>query len=99
MSKNKSTAASKALSPFIEMLLGTLTTALSQIGESKLEVVLQQLHDKNATSYDRVIDAGRLLVKTLKPFIDKSGTQIDDAILTSLGNAIEVSAKANTKVS
>jgi len=81
--------------PFLEFLLGTVTGALTSIGESKLEDVLQQLHDSNPDDYKAAISGGNALVKHLQPLVQKSATKIDDAVLSAIGQAVATSAEKN----
>lgn len=78
-----------------EILLSTLTATLETVGESKFIDVLQELHDKNPDQYKAVVIAGHGMVTTLLPFVTKTGTKIDDAILNALGEAIKTSADMN----
>lgn len=80
---------------FLELLLGTVTGALTTVGESKLEEALQKLHDQDPESYKVALSAGKLFVSKIKPLVEKSATKIDDAVLSALGQAIDDSAKAN----
>lgn len=83
------------MSAFTEFLLSTLSGALTTVGESKLEEVLQQLHDKDPIQYEAAIKGGNALVIALLPCVAKTGTKIDDAIVNALADAIKVSASAN----
>ncbi len=78
-----------------ELLLSMFTGALENVGETKLEKLLQDLHDKNALEYEIAIKGGHLLVNALLPIVTKTGTKIDDAIIKALAEAIQVSAEAN----
>lgn len=83
------------MSAFSDFLLNTLSGALTTIGESKLEQVLQQLHDKDKAQYEAAIRGGHALVLALLPVVVKTGTKIDDAIINALDDAIKVSASVN----
>ncbi len=83
------------MSAFTEFLINTLSGALTTIGESKLEQVLQQLHDKNPAEYEAAIRGGHALVVALLPLTQKTGTKIDDAFINALEDALNVSAAAN----
>ncbi len=78
-----------------EFLLSLFTGTLENVGETKLEALLQDLHDKHPDQYEVAIKGGRLLVKALLPIAAKTGTKIDDAIVKALAEAIEDSAAAN----
>lgn len=83
------------MSAFTDFLLGTLTGALQTVGESKLEALLQDLHDSNPADYAGAITGGHALVKHLLPLVAKSSNKIDDAIVNALDEAINASAAAN----
>lgn len=78
-----------------QFFLNLVAGAFADAGESKLEEVLQKLHDTNPGQYKVAILAGRELVKALQPLVDKTPNGIDDAFLKALGEAVEDSAKAN----
>lgn len=83
------------MSAFTDFLLNALSGTLATLGESKLEEVLQQLHDKDKVQYEAAIRGGHSLVLALLPIVVKTGTKIDDAIVNALDDAIKVSALAN----
>lgn len=87
-----------ASNAFTDFLINSLTGALQTVGESKLQELLQDLHDSNITDYEATIAAGRALLLHLAPLVAKSKTKVDDAIVGALNDAIEASAKANTVV-
>lgn len=72
-----------------------MSGAFAEAGESKLEEVLQSLHDKHPDQWKAAIHGGRALVNGLKPIVEKSVNKIDDAFLDALSGAIEDSAKSN----
>jgi len=80
-------------------LLELLSGALASIGESKLVEVLQTLHDNDKTpgktDYRSVILGGYSFVVGISKLTDSTKTKIDDAIVSSLKEAIETSAAAN----
>jgi hypothetical protein len=77
------------------IVAGLFSGVFAEAAESKLEDVLQELHDKDKDEYLAVVHAGRVLVKKLAPVVEKSGTKIDDALLKALGEAIADSAEKN----
>ena len=78
-----------------ELLFNLFSSSLETIGESKLEEILQKLHDKNPGQYKVAILGGLQLVLALEPLVLTTGTKIDDAIVKALKEAINVSAKSN----
>ena len=76
-------------------LLNILSSSLETLGESKLEEVLQQLHDKDKVQYEAAVRGGHALVLALLPVVVKTGTKIDDAIVNALDEAIKKSASDN----
>ena len=80
---------------FGEFLLGTLTGVLQTVGESKLEEILQDLHDSNLEDWQAAIEGGEALIKHLLPLVAKSKSKIDDAIVTALSEALQASKDAN----
>ena len=87
--------AATAPSAFIQFLIATLTGAIESVGESKLEQVLQQLHDSDVESYKAAIFGGHALVTKLGALVAKSTNKIDDAVLGAIDQAINASAKTN----
>lgn len=87
------------MSPIFKALFKTLLEGGAEIvetvAESKLVEVLQHLHDTNPDAYKAAIHGGNALVKALKPITDGTATQLDDAVIDSLHNAIATSAAAN----
>lgn len=75
-----------------EVILSVFTGALENIGETKLEEVLDQLYAKDPVQYGAAIQCGHALVTILTPIVEKTGTKIDDAIVAALKNAIETSS-------
>lgn len=84
-----------ASNAFTDFLLNSLTGALQTVGESKLQDLLQDLHDSNLDDYKATIAAGVALLKHLTPLVEKSKSKIDDAIVGALQDAIKMSAKMN----
>lgn len=78
-----------------ELILSLLTGAIESVGETKLEAVLQKLHDNNPEQYEAAVKGGNALVIALTPLVEGTGTKIDDAIVKGLGDAIKDSAAAN----
>lgn len=78
-----------------EFLLNLLSGALESVGESKLEEILQKLHDTNLAQWKAAIYGGYALVNTLQPLVSSTGTKIDDAFLSAIGDAIRDNAAAN----
>ena len=83
------------MSAFTDFLINSLSGALETIGETKLEQVLQQLHDKNPVQYEAAVRGGHALVLALQPIVLKTGTKIDDAIVAALDEALTKSAANN----
>lgn len=83
------------MSALSEFLLGTLSGALETVGESKLEAILQDLHDSNLEDWEAAIQGGEALIKHLLPLVTKSKSKIDDAILNALSEALDASKAAN----
>ena len=83
------------MSKFTDFLINSLSSTLETLGESKLEEVLQQLHNKDKVQYEAAIRRGHVLVLALIPVVEKTGTKIDDAIVNALNEAINDSAEAN----
>lgn len=83
------------MSAFTDFLFNAFSGALTTVGESKLEEVLQQLHTKDPKEYEAAIRGGNALVIALAPCVAKTGTKIDDAIVNALADAIKVSASMN----
>lgn len=83
------------MSAFTDFLLGTLTGALETVGESKLEVTLQDLHDSNLADYEAAINGLHAGVVHLLPLVAKSANKIDDAIVKALNEAVNASAETN----
>lgn len=82
-----------------ELLFKLFSGAIENVGESKLEEVLQKLHDNDETEgktkYVAALRGGYALVQALQPLVDSSKTQIDDVVLSAIGDAIRDSALAN----
>lgn len=80
-------------------LLELLSGALASIGESKLVEVLQLLHDNDKTpdksKYHSVILGGYSFCVGISSLTDSTKSKIDDAIVGSIKEAIETSAKTN----
>lgn len=79
----------------LELLAGTLT----EVGESKLVEVLQQLHDKDTTEdksdYISVLQGGLSFTTGISKLTNKTKTKLDDALVNAIKEAIETSAKNN----
>lgn len=83
------------MSAFSDFIVGLLKNSIESVGESKLEDVLQKLHDKNVDDYKAAIFAGNTLVKHLDPVVAESANKIDDALLGAVKEAVEKSAAVN----
>ena len=83
------------MSAFKEYLVNAMTDSIATIGESKMEAVLQTLHDKNPEAHKAVIEAGKLIVEHLQPIVLSTKTTIDDMALSIIWDAVRASAKAN----
>lgn len=83
------------MSAFTDFLINTLSSSLETIGESKLEQLLQTLHDKHEDQYKAAIYGGVALVNALLPLTKTSATKIDDAIVQALDEALKLSANNN----
>lgn len=79
----------------LDFLVNLFSAALQTAGESKLEEILQDLHDSNPADYKAAVTGGHALVKHLKPLVLASKTKIDNAIVDALDDAINTSAAAN----
>jgi hypothetical protein len=86
------------MSAFTDFLINTLSSSLETIGESKLDELLQTLHDKHPDQYEAAIFGGVALVNALLPLTKTSATKIDDAIVQALDEALKASATANQLV-
>lgn len=78
-----------------ELLLNSLTGTLAEIGEQKLEEVLQKLHDTKPELYKTTLKAGLVFCDAIQLLVDKSKSKIDDAVIAGIRAAIVVSAEAN----
>lgn len=78
-----------------ETLFKMFAGMLEQVGESKLEEVLQQLHDSDETRYNQAVVGGWALVSALEPLVEKTKTSIDDMLVNGIKDAISASAKTN----
>lgn len=76
---------------FLNLISGTIEGA----GESKLEELLQQLHDKHPDQYKAAVFGGIALANAVKPLAEKSPNKIDDAFVSALNDACRDSAAAN----
>lgn len=77
-------------------ILEAFANKLEEIGESKLEEILQKVHDEDgAEEYKAAIYGGHVFVQKLKKFADKTKTKIDNAILDSIDESIHDSAAKN----
>lgn len=80
-------------------LLELLAGSLAEVGESKLVEVLQELHDKDKTEdksdYKSVLLGGLSFVTGISKLTSKTKSKLDDALVSSIKDAIEASAKAN----
>jgi hypothetical protein len=78
-----------------ELLANLLAGVLESVGESKLEDALQLLHDKHPEQWQVAVRGGYSLVTALQPFAASTANKIDDAVLKSLGEALQASATKN----
>lgn len=80
-------------------LLELLAGSLAEVGEVKLVEVLQELHDKDKTEdksdYKSVLLGGMSFATGISKLTSKTKTKLDDAIVGSIKDAIEASAKNN----
>lgn len=83
--------------PLVDFLVNSFSGALQTVGESKLEDILQDLHDSNLADYEAAIAGGTALIAHIEPFVVKSKTKIDDAIVAALKDAIAKSSATNSK--
>lgn len=83
------------MSAFSNFFVNLFSGTIAEAGESKLVEVLQQLHDSDLESYKAAIYGGQALVSKLSPVVAGTGTEIDDAILQAISEAIETSAADN----
>ncbi len=81
-----------------EALLALFATAFETIGETKLELILQKLHDKDVVKYTAALKGGMALITAMQPFIDESKTPIDNLFCSALSEAIQISAKNNNVI-
>lgn len=79
-----------------EIIIAALTPALETIGESKLEALLQNIHDKNPTMFATRLQGAHSLFVELQSEAATSKTPIDDAVAGAVVEAIEASAKTNS---
>lgn len=63
--------------------------------ESKLDAILQDLHDSNLDDYKAAIAGGSAFIKHLQPLAAKTATTLDDEILADLQSIIATSAAKN----
>lgn len=78
---------------FLELILGTVTGALTTVGKSKFGEVLDQLHKDDPTGHKAALAAGKLFVEKLQPLVQKTATNIDDAVLNAIDEAVTENAK------
>lgn len=71
-----------------ELLLQTLLPTLEVIGESKLVEALAALKANDPVAYKAAVEGGTVFCEAILPIVKKSKTPIDDAILTSLIDAL-----------
>lgn len=79
---------------FLNLIAGTIESA----GESKLEELLQKLHDNDLNEWKTAIHGGISLAKALKPLAEKSSHKVDDAFVNALADACRDSAASNNYV-
>ena len=79
----------------LELLAGTL----AEVGELKLVEVLQEMHDKDTSEdksdYRSVLFGGLSFATGIGKLTSKTKTKIDDALVSAIRDAIEISAKNN----
>lgn len=80
-------------------ILELVAGSLAEVGESKLVEVLQELHDKDKSEdksdYRSVLLGGLSFCTGISKLTSKTKTKIDDALVSAIKDAIEVSAKNN----
>lgn len=84
----------------VKSLLGSSTgqvaeSMLANAGESKLEAILQDLHDSNLDDYKAAIEGAQAFVRHLTPLAAKTDTTIDDMVLSDIQTVITQSATKN----
>ena len=79
----------------MSLLTDFVVKTLESAGESKLEDLLQNLHDQHPEEYYAAIYGGHALVNALKPIVNSTATKIDDAIILGLDEALNNSAAKN----
>lgn len=79
----------------LQMLVGIMLPAITQLGENALVDVLQDFHDKNPDLYKRCLRAGHEFIEPLAEFVKDTKTKIDDGFVEALHNAIDLSAENN----
>ena len=70
-------------------------TMADAIIDSKLEALLQDLHDSNIDDYKATIAAGNAFFKHLIPLVAKTENTLDDAIVSDWTAVIQKSAVHN----
>ncbi len=78
-----------------ELLVAALAGTVEVVAETKLVEVLQSLHDKDKPKYLAAVHGLYAGCLALEPLVKESSNKIDDAVLNSLKEAVETSAKAN----
>jgi hypothetical protein len=78
-----------------EIVLNSLKGTVEEILESKLESLLDGLHDKDPDLYRAAVIAGNQFVRIVAPLADRTKTPLDNALFDLINDAIKDSAKNN----
>ncbi len=78
-----------------DFIVSVASGTFATVGESKLDAILQKLHDSNETLYNIAMEAGHAFTKAVATVVEESSTHIDDAFLKALTEAIRISAEDN----
>lgn len=70
-------------------------TMADSVIDSKLDSILQDLHDSNIDDYKATIASGNAFFRHLEPWVKKTATNIDDALLADWTDVITKSATKN----
>lgn len=75
-----------------EILLGALVPTITTIGEAKLVELLDQFHDKDPVHHKATCQSLYVGLQQLASLVDKTKTNIDNAVVDAMIGAIEQSA-------
>lgn len=80
----------------VDSAMGKVVISMAEsAGESKMESILQELHDKDPAVYQLAIKAGNDFVSYLQPIAAKTESTLDDEVLADLKTIIATSATSN----